>query len=129
MTTWSRCDVYAHPVIDVSVRDLSLVQRQEGRLEAWQDRQDAFQSRWGEIKTTRRVEIHIPSVSSTFNIRQRVTNRRVKEGSQLSRLCAVEDPLVEVLYVSPVVLPETVLAYYKKLIEVSHVLLFGGVAA
>jgi hypothetical protein len=84
----------------------------------WEARQAQFCEQWSEIKAVRRVEIHVPSISASFDVRQRVTNRRVKEGSQLSRLCSVQDPLVEVLYISPVVLPETVLAYYKKLIEV-----------
>lgn len=45
-------------------------------------------------------------------------NRRLREGCQLSRLCGVADPLVEVVYVSPCELPDTVLAYYRKMIEV-----------
>ncbi len=44
--------------------------------------------------------------------------RRLREGSQISRICGVADPLVDIVYVSPFPLPETVLAYYRKMIEV-----------
>jgi hypothetical protein len=56
-----------------------------------------------------------------LQVRRRLPNRRLREGGQLSRLCAVADPLVEVVYVSPCVLPETVMAYYRKMIEVGEV--------
>ena len=58
---------------------------------------------------------------SPCQVRRRLPNRRLREGGQLSRLCAVADPLVEVVYVSPCVLPETVMAYYRKMIEVGEV--------
>ncbi len=87
-------------------------------MEQWQARQTEFTQNWRTIVASRRVEVHIPSISAPLDVRLRVTNRRVRESSQLSRLCGVADPLVDVVYVSPIVLPDTVLAYYKKLIEV-----------
>jgi hypothetical protein len=76
----------------------------------------------------RRVELHIPSISSPLEVRRRMPNRRLREGGQLSRLCAVADPLVEVVYVSPCVLPETVMAYYRKMIEVGRLCPWGALA-
>ena len=39
----------------------------------------------------------------------------------MSRLCAINDPLVDIIYVAPMEIAEDVLAYYEKLLEVGGV--------
>lgn len=84
----------------------------------WEAMSSAFAQNWKSIKTMRRVEIHVPSLSCQPLVRQMLPNQKIKENLQLARLCAVEDPLVEVIYVSPFALTDAVSAYYSKMIEV-----------
>ncbi len=102
-------------------------QHESDRSAQWEAQQQDLCDNWAVgWQHVRRVELHIPSISSPLEVRRRMPNRRLREGGQLSRLCAVADPLVEVVYVSPCVLPETVMAYYRKMIEVGRLCPWGA---
>ncbi len=95
---------------------MQIHQRQQ---EDWAAQSKKLASNWRTIQASRRVEIHIPSLSVDAGVRQRMPHQKLQENLQFARLCAVEDPLVEVIYVSPFALADAVSAYYSKLIEVS----------
>lgn len=84
----------------------------------WAALSSQLTTNWKTIQASRRVEIHIPSISAHAAVRRRMPNQKLRENLQFARLCAVEDPLVEVIYVSPFALSDAVTAYYSKLIEV-----------
>jgi hypothetical protein len=105
-------------MVSSPLRPAFVAQVHEERQRAWQQMQDTFRAQWPEYQRSRRVEIHIPSISAPLSVRDRMTNRRLKENLQMARLTAVADPLVEVVYVCPFVLPSTLVAYYQKMVEV-----------
>jgi hypothetical protein len=90
----------------------------ENQQREWESMSTTFSQSWKSIKSARRVEIHVPSLSCQPLVRQMLPNQKIKENLQLARLCAVQDPLVEVIYVSPFALTDAVTAYYSKMIEV-----------
>lgn len=83
---------------------------------------EAFRARWEVLKGKRRVVVHIPSISRPEAQRRSMPYLALAQSQQLSRLCAVADPLVDVVYVSPLPLSDELLGYYHKLLAV------GGVA-
>lgn len=62
---------------------------------------DEFKQKWSDIKKKRRVEIHINSISVGEMKRISMEKFLQRENSQISRIFAVKDPLVEVIYVTP----------------------------
>lgn len=90
------------------------------REEIWAQEQSRFESNWDQIKIHRRVVVHIPSLSTSSRLD--VENFTIRENLQLARVCAIADPLVDVVYVSPFPLTEDVKGYYMKLLEL------GGLA-
>ena len=80
-----------------------------------------FKDRWEEIQQKRRVVIHVPSISREEHQRLTIPNFQTQQNLQMSRLCAVNDPLVDVIYVSPIEIAEDVMSYYEKLLEVGGV--------
>ena len=74
---------------------------------------------WNEIQESPRVIVHIPSFSiEDMDYRMSMDHFRVRQNAQLSRLCDLVDPNVEVVIVSPFPLPEDILGYYSKLLQV-----------
>lgn len=89
--------------------------------EQWRALQQALRTRWPELRQKRRVAIHVPSLSWDEAVRASTPNMPLQQCTQLARLCALADPLVDVLLVAPFPLPDDVLAYYVKLLEVGGV--------
>ena len=84
--------------------------------------QAKFVREWREIQQGPRVIVHIASCSlDDADQRMSMHNFRVRQNSQLSRLCDLADPNVEVVLVVPFRLPEDILGYYAKLLAVGGV--------
>jgi len=95
------------------------------KLEAWRsDIQSKWKESWKTFQKKKRVLLHVPSMSMEPYQRQAMFNFAVRENSQLSRLCDVMDPLVDVVYCSPFMLSPDVQSYYMKLLEE-----VGGIAS
>lgn len=62
---------------------------------------DDFKNKWPAIKQKNRVEIHINSISIGEMKRISMEKFLQRENAQISRIFAIKDPLVEVIYVSP----------------------------
>lgn len=88
----------------------------------WDARMQRLRTEWPRIVAARRVVIHVPSLSVDERARIGAANFSVRQNLQLSRLSAVLDPNVEVVYVSPFELTAEVAQYSMKLLQL------GGVA-
>jgi hypothetical protein len=73
------------------------------------------------ISTHHRIIIHIPSLGLTERIRKNLDNLSIRENYQIGRLCELEDPNIEIIYVSPMPVNEEISQYYNKLVRFSWV--------
>ncbi|KAJ8602198.1 hypothetical protein CTAYLR_003604 [Chrysophaeum taylorii] len=64
-----------------------------------------------------RVEIHVPSVGFTERARLRTPHFAATQAIQVARLCLAVDPAVHVVYVSPFALPDELVEYYRRILE------------
>ena len=78
---------------------------------------DEFKQNWDYIKKNQRVEIHINSLA--YNQYQRLTmeNFKQRENLQMSRIFALKDPNLEIIYVAPMPLSREIISYYYKICE------------
>jgi hypothetical protein len=83
--------------------------------------QSSLARAWPDVAGGPRVIVHIPSLSLDSNRRLSLANLAVRQNSQLSRLCDLADPDVEIIYVSPFPLSDEIEGYYAKLLEVGGV--------
>ena len=88
---------------------------------AWERMQSSFKERWPAMRSKRRIVVHVPSLSFEEHVRLATPRFAAHQNSQLARLCALGDPLVDVVYVAPFELPEDVMNYYLKLLAVSGI--------
>ncbi|KAK3248759.1 hypothetical protein CYMTET_41786 [Cymbomonas tetramitiformis] len=85
---------------------------------AFAQRQERFAEEWDEIQESERVLIHLPSISAATDLRLNTSHFQVRQNSQMSRLCDLADPNVDIVYVSPYPLPDDISGYYDKLLQV-----------
>ena len=99
-----------------------IARRWNERVEKWKTNvQEVWKKGYAGWQKKKRVHIHLPSISSEPYQRQALFNFSVRENAQLSRLCDVKDPNVDVLYLSPFALNTDVQSYYLKLLEVGGI--------
>lgn len=82
---------------------------------------EEFKNRWNDIKKKKRVEIHINSISVQEMKRISMEKFLQRENAQISRIFAVKDPLVDVIYVSPFQMTNDVTGYYMKILEIGEI--------
>lgn len=99
-----------------------MAELQVAREQAWGKAQAEFRERWPRISSGPRVVIHLNSLPWDAQLRRTMKDFVVRENGQMSRLCDIADPDVEVVYVSPFPLSEDLLHYYNKMLTV------GGIA-
>ena len=83
--------------------------------------QTEFKRCWPDIKTQKRVEIHINSYSVSEMKRMTIEKLKQKENSQILRIFSVKDPNVDVIYISPFTLTSEVFKYYMKILELVEI--------
>lgn len=96
----------------------------EAQLEAeerWLKLMESFRRRWPTIQRRRRVVIHIPSISAEEHVRWGIPHFSTRQNLQMARLCAIADPMVDVIYVAPFALTDDLRSYYQKLLAVGGV--------
>ena len=96
-------------------------ERRHQNMLVWREMMGDFKGKWGEIKVQRRIEIHINSYSIEEQKRLSMDKFLQRENTQISRIFAVKDPLVDVIYISPFTLPPEILGYYTKVLEIGEV--------
>jgi hypothetical protein len=76
---------------------------------------------WDTIKLKKRVIIHVPSITLDEDQRMNFAHFPTKQNLQMPRLCQLQDPNVDLIYVCPYDLSMDVKAYYTKLLEIGDV--------
>lgn len=77
-----------------------------------------FKKQWEDIKGIERVEVHINSFSYTETQRLTMENFLERANLQISRIFACKDPLIAVVYVTPIQINEEIINYYSKVIYI-----------
>jgi hypothetical protein len=90
-------------------------------LFVWKEMMEEFKNKWQDIKRKKRIEIHVNSISVSEMKRMSMEKFLQRENSQISRIFAVKDPLVEVIYVSPFQMTNDVVGYYMKILEIGEI--------
>ncbi|CAF1461812.1 unnamed protein product, partial [Adineta steineri] len=96
------------------------------QLELFRTKQNELKQRWSTISTHRRVIVHIPSLGLPQRIRNKLHNLPIRENYQIGRLCELDDPNVDIIYVSPMPVNEEFLQYYNKLINLRSTIQQNG---
>lgn len=91
------------------------------QLEAWRDMQKSFKELWPTMKREKRIEIHINSFSLSQMQRMSIEKFKQKENCQISRLFAIKDPNVEIIYICPFPLTNEIYDYYLKILELVEI--------
>ena len=94
-------------------------QQQERYLEEYREIEKKFKKDWPTLKNQKRVEIHICNL--TFNEELPIDEFLHKQNLQITRLAALSDPSVEIIYITPYNLPPEVLGYYLKLMQLKGI--------
>lgn len=94
---------------------------QKESMAVWREMQEEFKHKWGDIKKSKRVEIHINSFSLSELQRLTIEKLKQKENSQIARIFSVKDPNVDVIYVCPFTLTNDVYKYYLKILELVEI--------
>ena len=90
-------------------------------LFVWKEMMEEFKSKWQDIKRKRRIEIHVNSISVSEMKRMSMEKFLQRENAQISRIFAVKDPLVDVIYISPFQMTNDVIGYYMKIMEIGEI--------
>ncbi|KAL5249318.1 hypothetical protein ACHWQZ_G018246 [Mnemiopsis leidyi] len=85
-------------------------------LMKYRERLKALKNNWPAIQKRKRVIIHIPSRGFSQSIRDSLVDYHNLQNSQMGRICDVNDPNVEVIYISPIDLDNDMQQYYQKLL-------------
>jgi hypothetical protein len=86
-------------------------------LQKWNIMMDQFKTNWEKIKKSPRIEIHINSLSFNFYKNCTIEKFLEKQNNQLSRLVNLQDPNLEIIYISPYPLQNEVLSYYFSILS------------
>lgn len=89
-------------------------------LFVWKEMMDEFKQKWQAIKSRKRIEIHINSLSIEEVKRISMEKFLQRENAQISRIFATKDPNVDVIYVSPFQITPDILGYYLKILEIGE---------
>ncbi|CAF3545026.1 unnamed protein product [Rotaria sordida] len=87
------------------------------QLDLYKTKQNELKRSWSSISTNRRVIVHIPSLGLSQRVRRKLNNLPVRENYQIGRLCDLDDPNVDIIYVSPMTINDEILQYYNKLMN------------
>lgn len=98
-----------------------IADRWRNKLSAWHGMWDGWKSTWNSFCKKKRVVVHIPSMSYQPYQRRNLHNFTIRQNSQLCRLMDVQDPNVDVLYITPFELNPDIQQYYLKLLEVGGI--------
>lgn len=89
----------------------------ETRLLRWRQTMADFVEKWPRIRESRRLIIHIPSLSfPSFHVK-RIPFYFTRQIGQLMRICDLSDPLVEIIFIAPFKPDAEIKDYYISLLE------------
>ncbi|KAH9129751.1 hypothetical protein LEN26_005395 [Aphanomyces euteiches] len=94
----------------------------EADMHVWEAQMQRFRANWDRIKTQRRIVVHVPSFSAEERMRLKMENFSIRQNLQMARMCAIADPNVDIVYISPFELSPDVQKYQVRLLQL------GGIA-
>ncbi|OMJ91920.1 hypothetical protein SteCoe_5482 [Stentor coeruleus] len=96
-------------------KNISLVRKE--RISKFTNRIEQFKQNWGKIKKSYRTEIHLGTLQpdKTCNFYY------AKQNSQLMRVFALADPLLSIIYISPVDLHNDITEYYYSVLTLCNI--------
>jgi len=98
----------------------AVLDKAEKKLQFCQKLQQRFTANYQLIKTSRKVEVHVSSLSFEQFKRVTLDSRTHYENTQLSRIFkALESPDTFIVYVTPYQLSEGVIKYYQRLFKIA----------
>jgi IQ domain-containing protein H len=80
-------------------------------------RQNELVDGWSDLLGKPRVIVHLPSIGIAPEVRSTLPNLSLHENYQIGRLCDIDDPNVDVIYVSPVTMIDEISLYYERLVS------------
>lgn len=83
----------------------------------FQKKQSELRENWTYVMSNRRTIIHLPSLGFLTSIRKNIKDLSRRENYQIGRLCDLEDPNVNVIYISSLPITEEILQYYDRLVS------------
>ncbi|CAG9318397.1 unnamed protein product [Blepharisma stoltei] len=91
------------------------------KLAVWKQLQQKFKEEWPVISQKKRLEIHISSLS--IDEARRVTMQKflVRQNLQISRIFKVQDPNIDILYISAFEMTPEIVSYYMKILELGNI--------
>lgn len=91
------------------------------RMEEWKVMQDKFKQDWPNIKQSKRLEIHLPSLSYDENLRVTMDRFSVRQNLQIARLFNLQDANLSIIYLSGFSIPEEIMSYYRRVLELGEI--------
>ena len=84
-----------------------------------------FKKEWQDIKGIERVEIHLNSFSYSEDQRLTMENYLQRANSQIARIFACRDSLVEIIYITPIELDDEIINYYSKVKKIQRKIIYS----
>lgn len=94
------------------------------RMDNWKAMQDKFKQDWPTMKDSKRLEIHLPSLSYDESLRVTMDRFSVRQNLQIARLFNLQDENLSMIYISGFSIPEEIMSYYRRVLELSGI---GGI--
>lgn len=95
--------------------------QREALIARWRHSMQTFASDWGRIKQSRRVIVHVPSLSYSAVQCANMPFYQQMQRAQLPRLTDLSDDNVEIILVSPLKFEHEALQYYYSMLKASGV--------
>lgn len=87
----------------------------------WKDTMDAFVRDWPQIRTSRRLVLHIPSLSLPVFQTKSIPYYDCMQTAQLMRLAELADPLVSIVLFAPFKIEKEAFQYYVNILKAAGV--------
>ena len=78
---------------------------------------NSFKTNWKNIKSNKRIEIHINSISYKAYKNSTIEKYTEKENIQFSRIMSLADPNLEIIYIAPFKIEDEILTYYVSILK------------
>ncbi|EGR31565.1 IQ calmodulin-binding motif family protein, putative [Ichthyophthirius multifiliis] len=107
--------------LNFKLKQRQLKQRFQAKIKYYEDNiQKDFKKNFKQIFSNKRIEIHLNSLSISQFQKMTMENYKQKQNLQISRIFAIKDPNVEIIYISPYQIQQEIINYYFKILELGE---------